>query len=196
VEVLVVTRVTDRGQLHQARKGNSARRFLLSEDAEAGLIADACRRALVAKGSLLNGAFSPILGPPDAPARVRFSEWLARRYDRPAIPQLHVNAVQKPLVRAIEKASKEMKLRLDAIDEMLFRASRDGAPFAVDFVMLSDDRELDPEDAAEVAGWLEETLLAAGFVSDVQVAFRTPATLSLHDYTELTRLELDHFSEG
>lgn len=196
VELLAVVRVADCDQLLQARKGNSARRFLLAMDGDAGLVADARRRVLVEKGSLLEVAFSPLLGPPEAPARARFGEWLARRYSRAAIPQPLVDAVQKPVVRAIAKGDGELRRRLEGIDEILFRATGNGAPFDVDVVLLTEGQEPDPEDAAEVAGWMEETLVASGLVSGLQVAFRTPASLSVQDYTELTRLELDHFSEG
>ena len=196
VEALVVTRVTDRGRLHQARKGNSARRFLLAMDGPSGLVADACRRALIEKRSLLTATFAPAAPTGGAPPRPRFADWLAGRYSRPALPQRLVEAVQKPIVRAIEKADARTKRRLEGIDELLFRASGGEVALVVEFVLLTDRAELDPEDAAEVAGWLDEVIADSGLVSEIRVAFRTPATLSLQDYTELTRLDLDYFSEG
>ena len=196
VEALVVTRVTDRTKLHQAKKGNSARRFLLTMDGQAGLVADGWRRALIEKRSLLGVTFSPAPPPVDARSRTRFRDWLAGRYSRSALPQSLVNAVQKPIVRALEKADEATRRRFQEIDELLFRASGPASTLVVEFVMLTDGAELDPEDAAEVTGWLDEVIAASGLVAEIRVAFRTPATLSLQDYTELTRLELDHFSEG
>lgn len=196
VEALVVTRVTDRGRLHQARKGNSARRFLLGMDGPSGLVAEASRRALIEKRSLLAATFAPSPLTSEARLRTRFATWLAGRYSRPALPQRLVEAVQRPIVRAIEKADAQTKRRLEGIDEVLFRASDGPTPLVVEFVLLTEGEGPDPEDAAEVAGWLDEVMASSGLVAEIAVAFRTPATLSLQDYTELTRLELDHFSEG
>jgi hypothetical protein len=194
VEALVVTRTTDRGQLHEAKKGNSARRFLLKMDGEAGLIADGRRRALIEKRSLLAVQFNPAFAPEDGQSRRRFAEWLGGRYSRSAIPEASVQAVQKPVVRALEKADAETRRRLDEVDEVLFRVLKRASLLVVDFVLLTDGAEMDPEDEAELTGWLDEVIAESGLVTEIRVAFRTPAALTLHDYTELTRLELDHFS--
>jgi hypothetical protein len=194
VEALVVTRTTDRGQIHHAKKGNSARRFLLQEDGDAGLIADGRRRVLIEKGSLLSARFTAAFAPDDKQSRRRFAEWLGGRYSRSAIPEQYVRAVHKPVVLAIERANAETRRRVDEVDEVLFRVVKRAELLIVEFVLLRDDGDMDPEDEAELTGWLEEVTMESGLVADVRVAFRTPATLSLHDYTELTRLELDHFS--
>lgn len=195
VEMLVVIATNDRNQIHSAKKGNSARRFLLRVDGGgAALIADGRRRALVEKQSLLTAEFSPVFAPEDRDTGRRFAEWLGGRYMRSAISEAYVTAVHKPVVRAVEKADEPTKRRLDAVDEVLFRAVQRDGLLEVDLVVLTDGQELDPEDEAELAGWLEGVLAESCLVSQTRIAFRTPATISLHAYTELTRLELDYFS--
>src|SRR4051812_20523334 len=102
VELVRAYWTTDKSDIRNAGL-NSARRFLLlrrpsKTGGEEGLIADATVRTFVEKEALVED--SPLAEAPraDAATVARFRSWLARRYDRPAIPDPIVRAVHKPLV--------------------------------------------------------------------------------------------------
>jgi hypothetical protein len=200
VEALTVSVVTDSGEIHNAKKGNSSRRFLLRllEDKTAW-IASGTHRVLIEKRSLLGATFSPALDPDDRASRRRFAGWLGDRYRRAAIPLEWIEAAHEPLVRAIEKVRKsdsEMNRRLIAVDEILLRIPKEGTgPSIAEFILLTDEEELGAEDEAELSGWIEKVILDAGVISEVVVSHRTSSTISLADYMEMTRLDLDHSSK-
>lgn len=76
---------------------NSARRFVI--DPVAGLVAQAMRRVMLAKEVL--GTLIPELWPSSPDRFDRFVRWLARRYDRPAVPDSLVAAFQAPVEQAL-----------------------------------------------------------------------------------------------
>jgi hypothetical protein len=200
VEALTVSLVTDRGEIHNARKGNSSRRFLLRflKD-KAALIATGTHRVLIEKRSLLGATFSPALDPDDRSSRRRFADWLGDRYRRAAIPLEWIEAAHEPLVQAIEKVRRsdsEMNRRLIAVDEILLRIPKEGTgPSVAEFILLTDEEGLGAEDEAELSGWIEKTILDAEVIREVLVSHRTSSTISLADYMEMTRLDLDHYSK-
>lgn len=77
---------------------NSARYFLV--DPTTRLVAHARYRVVVAKEALVSLTPTPWPGSPDR--FDRFVRWLARRYDRPAIPDALVNVFQHPIEDALE----------------------------------------------------------------------------------------------
>jgi hypothetical protein len=179
-----------------AGKGNSARLFLLQEHENKGLVADARRRIHLDKTALLGATFQPTLK--DERSRARFASWVAGRYDRPAIPNALVDAIQKPIVSAVHGlVSKDDPLLrvLARLDEIRF-AVADGEPLTVHLLLIVDQGdELAAEEEAELAGWLDDILVSEGGpVAATAPLFRTEKNLSLHDYQSTTRLQLDQFT--
>lgn len=192
---------TDKGTIRQARL-NSARRYLLArrlrgDGKEEGLVVDATVRLLLEKASLLE------LHPADQgvslerEARRRFGEWLARRYARPAIPDVLVSAIQKPLVEALRVLKQDDSLWrcLDSIAEVRFSVSEDPPPYAVSLVcILAEGNELGPLEEADVQGWFAEVLDGREQTRLDTVEFRAPESISLADYLARQPLSLGEFS--
>jgi hypothetical protein len=194
VEALTARWTTNAQDVHTARKGNSARLYLLQEGQGRALLADARRRHYLDKRALPTCTFSPIL---DERGRSRFASWIAGRYTRPAIANELVEALHKPLVKALADLgqSERASLCIDRLAELRFSAS-DLAPFSIRFVaMLDEGDELTTEQEAELGGWLEETLVAENdAVAEILLAFRTPESISLSDYLRTIRMQLDQFT--
>jgi len=98
---------SDRSVIHQAGK-NSSRLFLMQRRSrnntkEEALIADAIVRIQIEKAALLLLMPKSSFKENDKVTPHKFSEWLARRYNRPALPDAIVNAIQKPIVKGIDK---------------------------------------------------------------------------------------------
>jgi hypothetical protein len=197
VEALTARWTTLPAEIHTARKGNSARLFLLQEDVGKALVADARRRVYLDKASLIGASFESAFH--DDRARVRFANWVAGRYNRPAIANDLVDAVQKPIVVAVEELLKRRDALtgiLNRVAELRFAVSAPKPPWTVHFIVMIDEgEELSVEEEAELAGWLEQVLVATGgSIEAIAPVFRTEKTISLHDYQNTTRLQLDHFS--
>ena len=82
VEALVCADYSNKPELCSRADGKSARFFLV--DPVQGLVAVAMHRVLIAKKSL--DQLTPLGWPSDETRRRRFSRWLGRRFDRPALP--------------------------------------------------------------------------------------------------------------
>ncbi len=162
----------DRSIIHDAGK-NSVRRFLMQRHMNAegkmeGLIADATIRIQIDKASLLK--LTPLYNfdENDKVTTRRFRKWLAKRYDRPALPDELVLAIQRPVIKAIDKLHlKDNKHRiLDGISEILFLPRNNAIPFLIDMLFIRDERSDAPivneEDAAQLAGWISDVLRKEG----------------------------------
>ncbi len=198
VEAMTARWTENPSEIHIARKGNSARLFLLQEAQGKGFVADARRRVHLDKNALLGVPFEPAFNDPRT--HMRFARWVAGRYNRPAIANELVDAVQKPLVSAVDAlASKDDAfLRvLDRVAELRFSVSNDQPPWTAHLIaMLDEGEELSAEEEAELGGWLEDVLVAGGTgsVRDIALAFRTEGNISLRDYLHTIHLQLDQFS--
>jgi hypothetical protein len=201
LELLRAFWTPDRSLIRSARL-NSARRFLLAERPRQGakpegLLADATVRTLVEKECLLH------LSPASTPERLdpeglrRFRQWLARRYDRPAIPNAWVDAIQKPLVQALRELKDDDLVWqcLQRVDEVRFSVAGEAPPLEVSllFVRAAGTQE-DVLGEADVCGWVAEVLGARGEVRVAGAAFRGRSAISLQDYLNMERLSLDEFS--
>jgi hypothetical protein len=196
IEALTVKWTRDASELHTARKGNSARLFLLQERDGAGLVADARRRVHLDKAALLRCSFEAAFH--DERMRARFANWVAGRYNRPAVPNEIVDAIQKPVVSAVAELAKRSNSLLPVLDrvaEIRFAVAGE-RPWTVHLViMLDDGDELSAEEEAELVGWLESVLIvSASPVGGIAPVFKTEKNISLHDYQNTTRLQLDHFT--
>ena len=205
VEVVTARWSTDPREILQARKGNSSRLFLLSEENERALLADARRRAHLKKESLLAAGFATIFS--TEPERMRFARWVAGRYDRPAIPDQIVNAVHKPIVKSLESVLKKRekekpeiaklkKLLNEVVEEIRFHSSGASSSMTIDFLLIVDSTiELSAEEEAILSGWLEDVVVTKGGpVEAIRVTFFNVTNLSVADYVATTRLMLDQYS--
>lgn len=191
VEALTAKWTANTSDIYTARKGNSARLYLLRETDGKALLADARRRLHIDKRSLLSAKFSDVL---HERSLGRFASWIAGRYNRPAIENELVEAIQKPIVKALASTIPD-GLPLDRISELRFRAT-EAAPLKVDFIAMFDEgEELTPEEEADFGGWLEQTLVVEnGTVREIRLSFRNPRSISLSDYLQTTRLQLDQYT--
>ena len=121
---------------------NSVRHFLLRErkvdGIDEGLIADSAMRVQLDKAALLQINPSACFESTDEHTARRFRDWLGKRYQRPAIPDEHVAAIQRPIVNAIGKLSAKDKIQvlLQGVKEILFLATGDSEPYQVQLVFL------------------------------------------------------------
>jgi hypothetical protein len=197
VEALTARWTSDRSAVHTARKGNSTRLFLIREAAGKALVADARRRVHFEKEGLLGTVFTPAFD--DDRTRLRFIRWIAERYDRPAIDEQFVNAIQKPLIKALERleaSDNTLAKVFTRVAELRFIPPSGQPPWSVDLIAMVDEaEELTPEEEAELGGWLEESIVTeGGLVQEIRLAFRGEDTISLRDYLGTMRLRLDQFS--
>jgi hypothetical protein len=178
---------------------NSVRHFLLRARAGEGLVADASSRVLVTKESLLH--FKPEQGCENGETERRFRTWLGRRFDRPAVPTAHVEAVQRPIVEALkmEEAEREALPLLRGVKEVLFAIGNDAVPYRVHLLFLAEegltDREpLTDANSEQLAAWFGEALAAAGLAELDQWELVGTGEISLRDYLAFTPLPLDEYS--
>lgn len=197
IEAMAARWTSNASEIHTARKGNSARLFLLRERTGEGLVADARLRVQLDKTALLGASFEPAFH--DDRARTRFANWVAGRYNRPAVANELVEAVQKPIVSAVAdlvKRKAPLVGILDSVAELRFAAAPAQRPWTVHLVVMVDEGDdLNVEEEAELAGWLESVLVKPdGPIEAIAPLFRTERNISLHDYLHTTKLQLDHFS--
>jgi hypothetical protein len=183
---------------------NSVRYFLLRarvvDGIDEGLIADGAMRVQLDKAALLQINPYACFDSADENTARRFRGWLGKRYQRRAIPDEHVAAIQRPIVNAIGKLSADDKIQvlLQGVNEILFLATGDSEPYQVQLVILQDEtdsKSMRPEDEfAELGGWLEDVLERGGRAILVSWELRDYSQISVRDYTNACPLPLDHFS--
>jgi hypothetical protein len=135
----------------------------------------------------------------------RFARWLGARYDRPALPDEAVDALQRPLVDAVRRlcrpGRKLEQLNRDLHEIRVLGDFQHGTPFTVDFVfVLAESADLD---ASRLA--IAELLEAAGFAVEgtgdgsERVVIRNwvaaaPSRLSLAAYHSSLAIPLEYES--
>jgi hypothetical protein len=195
VEVMTVFLTKDRGQINMARKGNSSRRFLLQEIDQEGMVADATHRAQIAKRALESAAFRPVLTAEHD--RQRFANWVAGRYNRPAIPNHLVAIVQKPLQDSLNSLMASVTPLVGVLNkfaELRFVISDGAPPWDIKFVGIRELEEvISVEEEATVADWLRSTINAAE-VKEIYFLPYASKEISVHDYLATTRLQFDHYT--
>jgi len=204
IEVIRGYWTSDRSIIHQAGK-NSPRFFLMQrrladDPKEEALIADATIRIQIEKATLLAHSPQSSFRANDKTTPYKFSAWLARRYNRPALPDTVVNAIQKPVVKAIDKLPSTDGLHriLDGVDEILFALQNDRVPFQVDMIFLRDERSYAPyvrdEDAARLGGWIANALQKGNQAELVHWDILSRREISVHDYAHAYELPLDYYT--
>lgn len=135
------------------------------------LAAEARTRIHIEKKYLIDIVPQSAFQPGDLERPLRFSKWLALRYDRPAVPAALERGVQQPLRDAYEKLpeSDEVRTALARVDHILFQKVRPGSAARIQvhvYIMGDGGRAtagpLTPEDAAVVGDWIARTLADAG----------------------------------
>ncbi len=182
---------------------NSVRYFLLCSrlvsGKSEGLVAEASKRLFVDKRSLL--LFEPEQACGDARTEARFRRWLARRYDRPAVPDPVVLAVQKPVVEALRAApaGAEVWTLLRGVREVLFDTAQAKAPFKVRLLFVREEGLTDVEpitdpDAERLAAWFREALAAGDDAELDEWDAAGTGDISVRDYFTFIALPLDEYS--
>jgi hypothetical protein len=92
----------DDPELASRVRANDARYFVL--DPEPGIVADRAHGAYFTREALA-ALPNPQAGPcgDDRTRQRRFARWLGARYDRPAVPDAAVEAIQRPLAAAVHR---------------------------------------------------------------------------------------------
>jgi hypothetical protein len=195
---------SDRSVIHQAGK-NSSRLFLMqrrsnSNVTEEALIADATVRIQIEKAALLTLTPTSSFKENDKVTPRKFSNWLARRYNRPALPDDIVNAIQKPIVKAIDKLPQAHHLHqvLDGIDQFLFFLRNDDIPFQIEMIFLRDERidtpHVSDEDAARLGEWISDILQEGKEATLMHWEILSQKEISVYDYSNAYELPLDYYT--
>src|SRR6266487_2973860 len=202
VEVMRVFSTIDRKIIHEASR-NSVRYFLVKRSRpknglEEALIVESTIRLTLDKPSLLY--LAPLSNIQDEVVLHLFRRWLTRRYDRPALDDNLVNAVQKPIVKAIEKLRSPHPLQviLDGVGEVLFLLLNNTPPYQVVLLFIQDERsdvsKVNDEQAAELAGWISSVLNKGGNAKLSDWRILSTEQISLKAYTDAYKLPLDQYS--
>ena len=202
VEAMRVFNTIDRKIIHEASR-NSVRYFLVKRSRsknglEEALIVESTIRLTLDKPSLLY--LTPLSNIQDEVVLRLFRRWLTRRYDRPALDDNLVDAVQKPIVKAIEKLRSTHPLQdiLDGIGEVLFLLLNNTLPYHVVLLFIQDERsdvsKVNDEQAAELAGWISGVLNKGGNAKLSDWRILSTEQISLKAYTDAYKLPLDQYS--
>ncbi len=175
---------------------NSTRWFVVDE--EQTLIASAAYRLPIKKESILSITPRPW---PGSPVRlIHFTEWLGRRYDRPAVPDTQRDAYVVPVLWALQKQEAEHPDRAAALTRAVheLRASiptRQEPPFDIDLIVLVKD-DVDPA-GADAIGMVEDLVRAEldpALVDLQEVKVRNEDEFSLRQSRLSYVLYLDDFT--
>lgn len=201
VELIRAFWTNDKSKVSEASK-NSNRLFLLrTEDRDGvkwGLVADATARMFVDKSSL--AAMSPLPG--CVATRERdFQRWLARRYDRPAVPEPLDRAVHQPVVKALREERRKgsrIAALLDGVADVRYVVDSQGPPFEIALFLVPEDGTLHAPitaaEAEEVQTWFLSTIGRTGDARVVRWEMWPLEVVSVVDYFESTPLSLYEFS--
>lgn len=204
VEAIRAYWTSERSIMHEAGK-NSVRRFLIQRripdnGKEEALIADATSHLQIEKAALLKLTPLASFRENDKVTPRRFRQWLARRYDRPALPDALVEAVQKPIVKAIDKLKEtdDYHRILDGMSQIRFLPRNNDIPYQVDMLFMRDERPDAPtvseEDAAKLAGWISDVLKKGGSANLADWEILSTEEISVRAYTNTFELPLDYYS--
>ncbi len=202
IEVMHVFKTEERKIIHEASR-NSVRYFLLRYTDTRGvpgesLIVESTIRLTLDKSSLL--FLTPLSTIQDKVILRLFRIWLSRRYDRPALEDDLVNAIQKPIVKAIGKLGSTHPLHttLDGIGEVLFLIENETSPYQVALLFIRSERsdmpQVNDEQAASLAGWISGVLNKEGNASLNDWRLLGTNEISFKDYTKAYKLPLDQYS--
>jgi len=197
VDALRAFQTTNETILRMADR-NSVRYFLL--DPARRLVADASFRVQIEKPVLRLYQPESGLEPGNEERRRRFIRWLARRYDRPALPDAVVKAIGEPirgLLTALVDGGATPAVALDYVDEVRISGDWKRRPIRFNLLFLVDEAAEDaaPIDLAPIVGSLEEKLDQSSAVLNAWAA-RSRRGISLADVEATEPLFLEDLSRG
>ena len=195
---------TDDKSLINEAKTNSIRHFPLqfrnTNGQQFALIADATLRVQIDKDTLLS--LEPIIcfQEGDRTTPLYFRQWLMERYGRQAVPDEFVNAVQKPVVKAVRKLkpTNELFRILEGIWKIQYFVRGDERPYQVDMLFVRTDREdilpVEAEGRARLADWISTILSNNGEAELVYWESPDTKSISLYDFLHSYELPLDSYT--
>jgi len=197
LRVRVKDKPSDRSYLARITN-NSFREFVLA--AERGLVADARIRLLIAK-DVLRG-LEPDPWAMDDQTRVDFVDWLAGRYDRPAVPTPIYEAVCRPIRSELERLQTEDSETFAALNRSIRKIrvklpSPDSTNLDVGlFIILEDD--IDDEGARAVEGAVEsiKRVVAQGNTAvNLEIEQAPYSDVLLCEFDVTRPLDLDYMTD-
>jgi hypothetical protein len=195
---------TDDKSLINEAKTNSIRHFPLQfrevDGKQLALIADATLRVQIDKDSLFSLEPITCFKEDDRTTLLYFQRWLADRYGRQAVPNEFVNAIQKPIVKAVRKlkSTNELFRIFEGIWKIQYFVRDNERPYQVDMLFIRTDRKdispIEAEDRAKLADWISTVL--SNFGEAELVYWESPDTknISLYDFLHSYELPLDSYT--
>lgn len=177
---------------------NSARWFVINFDT--GLVAESKYHVQFAKQVL--SILTPELWP-DSPKRLeQFIRWLARRYDRPAIPDAIVDAFQRPVEQVFNLLAEEQPDVVLAFNKVVYEVrislpTNESPPFNLQLMLLidSDGSSREQTDAIDI---VTRAVRANLNPKDVhlhpEVRIVTEERISMAEYYATRPLFLEYFT--
>lgn len=176
---------------------NSARWFLV--DRPSRLVAVASRRVYIAKSAMLRFTPEPWPGTPEH--LQHFVRWLARRYDRPALPDDIVAAFQNPLQSALRRLSEtypDIRAAFSrAVHEVRLKLPpSDTPPYSLQLILLlkSDGLTVEEADAIDTVMRVVRTQFDEGHVILPPEHRATAEELTLAAYQATVPVFLEHLT--
>lgn len=196
VEAILCT-VVNESFISRLIDAKSARWFAVDENSR--LVAQAKYRILIDKEMLLT--FVPEPWPSSPERHSRFVTWLGRRYDRPALADEMVEALQKPIERTLAQLSREqpdlLALFSQAVHEVRVTLPwTEQPPYAMHLVLMVRSTGVSAEQADAIEAIVEE-MHASVDTSYIHLDTRRLVTedeISLRDYRATIPLFLDYLT--
>ena len=196
VEALICTPDESAARL-QSYDANSARYFVI--DPGAGLVAHAKYKLSITK--VLLDACTPEPWPSDQTRFRRFVRWLARRYDRPPVPDELDAAFRRPIEEALKRLRRGQRGIIDdftaAIREVRYSIPRsEDPPYTLSVVMLAVGESITNKQLSAIQQ-IREVISNAVDASRVRIrdfAVTTDAEISLAEYQDTWPLFLEYYT--
>lgn len=203
VEAIRAFWTEDKGLINEA-KTNSVRHFPLQytdiDGKQTALIADATIHFQIEKDALLS--LEPIIcfKEGDSVTPLLFRRWLAERYGRQVVPDEIVNAIQKPLVKAVRKLKQTDDLFhiFEGIWKIQYFIRNNESPYQVEMLFIRTERDdvspVEEEDAARLADWINTVLSRNGESEVVYWESLDTKSINLYDFLHSYELPLDSYT--
>lgn len=173
---------------------NSVRYFLV--DAARNLVADASTCIVVEKPLLAK--LTPEVGVKTSDERRRLAQWIARRFNRPAIPDPVVAAIVKPILtnlRAKQEAGTLDEALLARVLEVRLRVLNDALPYRFELLFIVEEGTVAQAEfeLAPFLGEMRTWFSAASAILETWYA-RSYGDISVADYLDYDQLDLVEYS--
>lgn len=176
--------------------GNSKRQFLLDESR--GLVAEMTNLVAIEKPVLAD--FDPEQGALDEATRRRFSHWIADRFERVPQPEQVVRAVIRHILDNLRQAENDNAPDVEVLQhirEVRFAKLEGDPPYNVQLVFMATQPGLSSGEYSALSRLvvkMREWLAAGGEAKLDAWDVATPADISLEDYLNTDKLDLDEYT--